>query len=380
MADDGEGANLSMDMEPEEVIRRLEAMGLPAPYLARLRFFAEKGIHPIQVLEVMQEEASGQEKPQDPMLQSFDVEGIAHYIAEKECKNVVVMCGAGLSTAAGIPDFRTPGTGLYDNLQKYQLPSPEAIFSIDFFRQRPAAFYELAKEMWPGNYNPTPAHYFIRLLHDKGILLRCYSQNIDSLERQAGLPEDKLVAAHGNFDQAHVLKQDYNDEEEAEVLVDIAELKTAIDEGEKGWERLRQEKGGLVKPKIVFFGEPLPDKFIELHRKDLQQCDLLIVIGTSLVVGPFNSLVGLAAPTAPRLLINREPAGLCEDLKKGFRFHKEEERQNWRDVFCKGDCDDGCRALAEKLGWAADLDALVAAGSSTGSPAVERAPWVAVPP
>ena len=49
-------------------------------------------------------------------------------------KNIVVMTGAGLSTAAGIPDFRSPGTGLYDNLQKYDLPSPQAIFEINFFR------------------------------------------------------------------------------------------------------------------------------------------------------------------------------------------------------------------------------------------------------
>jgi len=49
-------------------------------------------------------------------------------------KNIIVMTGAGISTAAGIPDFRSPGTGLYDNLQKYDLPHPQAVFDIDFFR------------------------------------------------------------------------------------------------------------------------------------------------------------------------------------------------------------------------------------------------------
>jgi len=378
MADDEEAGPLSMDMDPAECIVKLAEMGLPQAMLQKMTQLAERGIHPLQVLQVLQEreEAPRQEEQQEPMLESFDIEGIAQYIAEKECKKVVVMCGAGLSTAAGIPDFRTPGTGLYDNLQKYDLPRPEAVFSIDYFRQRPGAFYELAKEMWPGNFTPTPAHYFIKLLSDKGILLRCYSQNIDSLERQAGLPEDKLVAAHGNFDKAHVLKNDFHDEDEPEIEVDIAELKAAIDKGEKGWEQLRQEKGGLVKPKIVFFGEPLPESFMTQHREDLQQCDLLIVIGTSLVVGPFNSLVGLAAPTAPRLLINREPAGLCENLPRGFRFHKKEEKQNWRDVFSEGDCDAGCRALVEKLGWTSDLDALVARDTSA---AIARAPWVPAP-
>jgi NAD-dependent deacetylase sirtuin 2 len=49
-------------------------------------------------------------------------------------KNIVVLAGAGISTSAGIPDFRSPGTGLYNNLQKYQLPTPEAIFHIEFFK------------------------------------------------------------------------------------------------------------------------------------------------------------------------------------------------------------------------------------------------------
>ena len=75
---------------------------------------------------------------------------------------------------------RTPGTGLYDNLQKYDLPTPESVFDIGFFRNNPSAFYQLARELWPGNFKPTPAHYFIRLLHEKGLLQRCFTQNIDS--------------------------------------------------------------------------------------------------------------------------------------------------------------------------------------------------------
>ena len=58
------------------------------------------------------------------------------------------------------------------------------------------------QELFPSKYQPTAAHHFIKLLHDKGVLLRCYSQNIDSLEAVAGLPAERLVAAHGNFDSA----------------------------------------------------------------------------------------------------------------------------------------------------------------------------------
>merc|ERR1712038_1774041 len=115
---------------------------------------------------------------------------------------------------------------------------------------------------------------------------------------------------------------------EATFDVDIAELKAALDvDGTQGWEELRELHGGLVKPKIVFFGEDLPERFGMLHTTDLETCELLIVMGTSLVVAPFNSLVELASPMAPRLLVNREVAGLCEELPGGFRFHLQGEGQ-----------------------------------------------------
>ncbi|CAE8721759.1 unnamed protein product, partial [Polarella glacialis] len=300
----------------------------------------------------------------EKVLPSFDLEGVAHHLKDKECKRVVVLCGAGISTSAGIPDFRSPGTGLYDNLQRFNLPRAESIFDLDYFRKRPGAFYQLARGIWPGSFSPTPAHYFIRLLHDKGVLLRCYTQNIDSLERLAGIPADKLIAAHGNFDAAHVI------DTEPEVEVDIQEFKAAIDKGEKGWRALQEAKGGLVKPKIVFFGEGLPLRFNELHQADLASCDLLIVLGTSLIVEPFASLVGLASRSAPRLLVNLDTAGTCDQLPGGFRFHFQEEGKNWRDAWYQGHCNTGCQELAACLGWGADLQALL---ESKGEATVDRA-------
>lgn len=80
------------------------------------------------------------------------------------------------SLSPGIPDFRSPGTGLYNNLEKYNLPFPEAIFDIEFFKSNPKPFFVLAKDLYPGAFNPTPSHWFIRLLHEKGLLLRHYTQ------------------------------------------------------------------------------------------------------------------------------------------------------------------------------------------------------------
>ncbi len=80
--------------------------------------------------------------------------------------------------------YRTPGTGLYDNIHKFNLPYAEAIFDIDYFAIDPKPFYTLAQELYPsGHYRPNVVHYFVRLLHEKGLLLRMYTQNIDGLER-----------------------------------------------------------------------------------------------------------------------------------------------------------------------------------------------------
>ena len=114
-----------------------------------------------------------------PVLPSFDVAGVAAHLRDNACSNVIVMCGAGISVSAGIPDFRSPGTGLYDNLAKYNLPTPQSVFDKEYFLERPDAFYLLCRELWPDNYAPTPAHHFVALLHEKGILRRCFTQNID---------------------------------------------------------------------------------------------------------------------------------------------------------------------------------------------------------
>merc|ERR1711988_610857 len=117
-------------------------------------------------------------------LASKDLDGVAEYINSGRAKRIVVLTGAGISTAAGIPDFRSPGTGLYDNLSRLDLPYAEAVFDISYFREHPEPFYVLARELYPGKFHPTVSHAFIALLARKNLLDTLFTQNIDCLERR----------------------------------------------------------------------------------------------------------------------------------------------------------------------------------------------------
>ncbi|KAM8969471.1 NAD-dependent protein deacetylase sirtuin-3, mitochondrial isoform 5-T6 [Sarcophilus harrisii] len=224
--------------------------------------------------------------------EKLSLQDIAELIQTKACQRVVVMVGAGISTPSGIPDFRSPGSGLYSNLEQYDLPYPEAIFELDFFFHNPKPFFALAKELYPGNYRPNLAHYFLRLLHDKGLLLRLYTQNIDGLERAAGIPATKLVEAHGTFASATctICRQSFSGEEfRVDVMADrIPRCPICM---------------GVIKPDIIFFGEQLPQRFF-LHMADFPMADLLIIIGTSLEVW---SPLGWSPLPACR----KPPGGLC---------------------------------------------------------------------
>lgn len=282
-------------------------------------------------------------------LSSSDINDIAKFIKE-DAKNIIVMVGAGISVSAGIPDFRTPGSGLYSKLENYNLPYPEAIFTLNYFNRNPDAFYTFAKEIYPGLHCPTPTHYFLKLLDDKKKLLRVYTQNIDSLENIAGLDKSKIIAAHGNFDTASCINTGKK--------VDPEEVKKYILSGPDGWKKMQQKYGGLVKPDIVFFGENLPKRFFDNIDDDFSKCDMLIVMGTSLRVNPFASLIDKVSKHIPRLLVNREKVGVYSNNflgLQGFQFDK----QNSRDVALITDCDNGTRQLADKLEWLNELEYLI---------------------
>ncbi|XP_033961803.1 NAD-dependent protein deacetylase sirtuin-3, mitochondrial isoform X2 [Pseudochaenichthys georgianus] len=276
------------------------------------------------------------------------LEDLAQNIREQQYKRVVVMAGAGISTPSGIPDFRSPGSGLYNNLQQYDLPYAEAIFELDFFHQNPNPFFTLAKELYPGNYQPNLTHHFVRLLHKKGQLLRMYTQNIDGLERLAGIPPEMLVEAHGTFATATCtvcLRKYKGGELRSDVMSGVVPKCPTCK--------------GVVKPDIVFFGEELPFHFFK-YLTDFPLADLLIVMGTSLEVEPFASLAGTVRPSVPRLLINRDRVGPFAG------------RRSPHDVVQLGDVVSGVQALVQALGWTQELEALMAAAAEKAATETEE--------
>ena len=164
--------------------------------------------------------------------------------------------------------------------------------------------------------------------------MKLFTQNIDCLERAAGVPDEKIVEAHGSFARQRCIecKTSYPDNL----------MKSCINKREVP-HCLTSHCNGLVKPDIVFFGEALPENF-HINRVVPSTADLCIVMGTSLTVQPFASLPGFCAEGIPRLLINSERVG-----NLGSRAD---------DVLLLGDCDDGVRRLASALGWDEELEDL----------------------
>lgn len=256
---------------------------------------------------------------------------------------VVLFVGAGISTAAGIPDFRSPDTGLYANLERLNLPYAEAVFDIDFFRNDPVPFYTLAKELYPGQFVPTQFHELIALLDKKGLLHRVYTQNIDTLERIAGVGSDKIVEAHGSFDDHRCIK--------CHRKYDGAKFKEKLMKDQV----INCECGGYVKPSIVFFGEGLPERFFQSWEDDTELfgCHrhagsddedeevvpyVAIIAGTSLKVHPFASLPEELPGWMPRVLVNMELVG-------SFDMPRE------NDEIVLGSTEEFAQALMREMEW-----------------------------
>jgi NAD-dependent SIR2 family protein deacetylase len=212
-------------------------------------------------------------------------------------------------------------------LHKYDLPYPEAIFELQYYRKNPLAFITLAKDLWPTGYKykPTISHSFMKLLDRKGILLRVYTQNIDGLEVLAGVPPERLVECHGHFSSASCIDcgKSYDIEKfRSEILCEPPIVPICHKCG------VPDTNKGRVKPDIVFFGEELPQRFSSCVDEDTRECDLLLVLGTSLQVYPVAAIPQWVE--CPVVLFNRENVSAGQTFWTG--------KKNI-DIFEEGDCD-----------------------------------------
>jgi len=189
----------------------------------------------------------------------------------RQSKNTVVLTGAGISTNAGIPDFRGP-QGLYTS----RLYDAEKVFDIAYFLKDPKPFYEFAHDFiaLESSIKPTPTHHALVTLEGKGMIKAIITQNIDGLHQKAG--SQKVLDMHGNFLHSHCLS--------CRKAYEYDELKSMVLQYVIPHCSCR----GIIKPDIVFFGEDV--KYYHQALELAQNADLFFVIGTSCVVYPAASL------------------------------------------------------------------------------------------
>lgn len=189
------------------------------------------------------------------------------------------------------------------------------MFDIEYFSNDPRPFFRFAKEIWPGQHEPSLSHYFIAELERREQLLRNYTQNIDSLEHLC--PITRLIQCHGSFSTSTCRRCQHrvnSDDIKHEILQQIIPRCTKCS---------KTSQNAIFKPDIVFFGESLPEDFHKTISIDKDKCDLLIVMGSSLKVNkkkrnklvyfiyifkvkPVSLVSELLPAHIPQILINRE--------------------------------------------------------------------------
>uniref|UniRef100_A0A1I7XJP8 NAD-dependent protein deacetylase sir-2.1 n=1 Tax=Heterorhabditis bacteriophora TaxID=37862 RepID=A0A1I7XJP8_HETBA len=190
----------------------------------------------------------------------------------RSSKRILILTGAGVSVSCGIPDFRSKN-GIYSRLHVDfpDLPDPTAMFDICYFKHNPAPFYDFASEIFPGQFEPSISHKFIRALEVNGQLLRNYTQNIDTLEKQSGI--ERVVECHGSFSKATCLV--CNAKFDGDVIKEDVMAKRVA--------HCELCNVGVIKPDIVFFGEDLGQNFHQQMAVDKDEVDLLVVIGRYII-------------------------------------------------------------------------------------------------
>lgn len=222
-----------------------------------------------------------------------DVRQLSELIANSA--RMVAFTGAGISTESGIPDFRSPG-GVWD---KYQ-----PIDFRDFIRSE-----EMRKESWRRKLQtdkvmtkaqPNRGHQALLELVNSGKMLSIITQNIDGLHQASGVPEDKVIELHGNSTYAKCLDCDQR-----------YELEPILAEFERDETLPVCGCGGIIKTATISFGQAMPEIAMMRAEQLAADCDLFLVMGSSLSVYPAAAIPEFAVQSGAKLaIINRDPTGL----------------------------------------------------------------------
>lgn len=245
-------------------------------------------------------------------LRNIDARSCAELIRGSHA--IVALTGAGISTTAGIPDFRGP-QGLYVT-RRYD---PDATFDIGAFHADPAPFFEFTRDFLEllDGIEPTFTHRFLAGLESQGRLMGVVTQNIDFLHQRAG--SRRVVAFHGGYWESHCLG--------CGRAFELSRMRELVREVEVP----RCSCGGVIKPDVVFFGEPVQG--IEEAMTLVARSDLLLVLGSSLTVYPAAFLPEYAGGEI--VVVNKGAVS----LRDGPRWH-------WADA----DLDEFFGEVAEYLG------------------------------
>jgi NAD-dependent histone deacetylase SIR2 len=214
----------------------------------------------------------------------------------------LVIVGAGVSTAAGIPDFRTPHDGLHAALAAAGVAEPQEVFDARVFAEEPELFWSVAHvflNLGGPPPRPTRAHAFLASLEAAGALLRVFSQNVDALEVAAGVPAARVIAAHGDARAVRCARCARRGGPAAVARAAAAAAARTVPRCDA------PRCGGALRPDVVFFHEPLGAAFAAAAARDTAAADLVLVVGTSLAVAPLNALHERVARATPRVFVNR---------------------------------------------------------------------------
>ena len=187
----------------------------------------------------------------------------------RESRHMVAFTGAGHSTPSGIPDFRSPESGLWEKA------NPMLVASIWSFRLNPQSFFDWVRPLAELTLNarPNPAHLALAALEQRGVLKAIITQNIDDLHQKAG--SQRVLELHGHMREATCIR-----------CYTVVPAEPIIERFLSDGRIPRCECGGVLKPNVILFGEQLPIQVLNAAIDEARHCDLMLVAGSSLEVTP----------------------------------------------------------------------------------------------